>query len=73
MAIPASYWHPHRSKPTEVEPYVDPFCAMTYDLHRPWDKKIKQISAVVYGQTNVPKILQLVDAAVVRGASTRQS
>ena len=39
-----------------MEPYVDFFGLMTYDLHGPWDAQVKQIGKVVLGQTNIPEI-----------------
>ena len=39
-----------------MEPYVDFFGLMTYDLHGPWDAEVKQIGKVVLGQTNIPEI-----------------
>lgn len=56
MAIPASYWYLRWFKPKEMEPYVDWFGIMTYDLHGPWDKGVKQIGTVVLGHTNIPEI-----------------
>ncbi|KAJ4288855.1 hypothetical protein N0V88_007185 [Collariella sp. IMI 366227] len=56
MAIPASYWYLRWFKPKEMEPYVDWFGIMTYDLHGPWDKDVKQIGTVVLGHTNIPEI-----------------
>jgi chitinase len=39
-----------------MQPYVDWFGVMTYDLHGPWDEKVVQIGKVILGHTNVPEI-----------------
>ncbi|KAF7558106.1 hypothetical protein G7Z17_g84 [Cylindrodendrum hubeiense] len=56
VAIPTSYWYLRWFKPKEMEPYVDYFGVMTYDLHGPWDEDVKQIGRVILGHTNVPEI-----------------
>lgn len=54
--LPSSYWYLRWFDPKAMEPYVDFFGVMTYDLHGPWDAKVKQIGKVVLGQTNIPEI-----------------
>ena len=54
--LPASYWYLRWFDPHAMEPYVDFFGLMTYDLHGPWDAEVKQIGKVVLGQTNIPEI-----------------
>ncbi|KAI1097516.1 glycosyl hydrolases family 18-domain-containing protein [Jackrogersella minutella] len=39
-----------------MQPYVDFFGLMTYDLHGPWDKDVKDVGSVIIGQTNIPEI-----------------
>ncbi|KAI0118066.1 glycosyl hydrolases family 18-domain-containing protein [Hypoxylon sp. NC0597] len=39
-----------------MEPYVDFFGLMTYDLHGPWDASVKDIGKTIIGQTNIPEI-----------------
>lgn len=56
VAIPSSYWYLRWFKPKEMEPYVDYFGLMSYDLHGSWDADVKNIGKVVYGQTNIPEI-----------------
>lgn len=56
IAMPSSYWYLRWFKPKEMEPYVDWFGIMTYDLHGPWDANVRQIGKVVLGHTNVPEI-----------------
>ncbi|KAL1858931.1 hypothetical protein Daus18300_009801 [Diaporthe australafricana] len=56
LTLPASYWYLRWFKPKEMEPYVDFFGLMTYDLHGPWDESVSQTGKVVLGQTNIPEI-----------------
>ncbi|KFA82003.1 hypothetical protein S40288_07998 [Stachybotrys chartarum IBT 40288] len=56
MAIPTSYWYLRWFRPIEIEPYIDFFGVMSYDLHGPWDEDVRQIGRVVLGHTNVPEI-----------------
>jgi chitinase len=56
VAIAASYWYLRGFDPKAMEPYVDWFGVMTYDLHGPWDKSVKHIGPIVAGHTNVPEI-----------------
>ncbi|KEY73171.1 hypothetical protein S7711_04137 [Stachybotrys chartarum IBT 7711] len=56
MAIPTSYWYLRWFRPKDMEPYVDYFGVMSYDLHGPWDEDVRQIGRVVLGHTNIPEI-----------------
>jgi hypothetical protein len=56
VTLPASYWYLRWFDPIAMQPYVDFFGLMTYDLHGPWDAEVKQIGQIVYGQTNIPEI-----------------
>ncbi|KAF2795231.1 glycoside hydrolase family 18 protein [Melanomma pulvis-pyrius CBS 109.77] len=56
IAMPSSYWYMRWFKPKEMEPYVDFFGVMTYDLHGPWDAQVAQIGKVILGHTNIPEI-----------------
>ncbi|RWA12354.1 hypothetical protein EKO27_g2735 [Xylaria grammica] len=56
IAIPTSYWYLRWFKPKQMEPYVDWFGVMTYDLHGPWDEAVRQIGRVILGHTNIPEI-----------------
>lgn len=56
VTLPSSYWYLRWFDPKAMEPYVDFFGLMTYDLHGPWDATVKQIGKVVLGQTNIPEI-----------------
>ncbi|KAI6091579.1 hypothetical protein F4821DRAFT_226439 [Hypoxylon rubiginosum] len=54
--LPASYWYLKWFDPIAMQPYVDFFGLMTYDLHGPWDKDVKDVGPVIIGQTNIPEI-----------------
>lgn len=54
--LPASYWYLRWFDPVAMEPYVDFFGLMTYDLHGPWDANVASIGKVIIGQTNIPEI-----------------
>ncbi|KAI9661784.1 MAG: hypothetical protein M1821_009023 [Bathelium mastoideum] len=54
--LPSSYWYLRWFDPSAMEPYVDFFGLMTFDLHGPWDAQIKQIGPTIFGQTNIPEI-----------------
>ncbi|KAI1749014.1 hypothetical protein F4782DRAFT_514853 [Xylaria castorea] len=54
--IPASYWYLRWFDPIAMEPYVDFFGLLSYDLHGPWDKAIKDVGPVIIGQTNIPEL-----------------
>lgn len=56
MTLPASYWYLRWFDPIAMEPYVDFFGVMTYDLHGPWDASVNDIGSVIIGQTNIPEI-----------------
>lgn len=54
--LPASYWYLRWFDPIAMQPYVDFFGLLTYDLHGPWDAEMSSIGKVVLGQTNIPEI-----------------
>ncbi|CAJ2504362.1 Uu.00g117560.m01.CDS01 [Anthostomella pinea] len=54
--IPASYWYLKWFDPVAMEPYVDFLGILSYDLHGPWDKTIKDVGPVIIGQTNIPEL-----------------
>ncbi|MCJ1283616.1 hypothetical protein MMC26_002947 [Xylographa opegraphella] len=56
VTLPSSYWYLRWFDPKAMEPFVDFFGLMTYDLHGPWDAEVKSIGQVVLGQTNIPEI-----------------
>ncbi|KAK2074979.1 hypothetical protein P8C59_009144 [Phyllachora maydis] len=54
--IPASYWYLRWFDPLQMQPYVDFFNLLSYDLHGPWDKTVVDIGPVILGQTNIPEL-----------------
>lgn len=56
LTLPASYWYLRWFDPIAMEPYVNFFGLMTYDLHNPWDAEVKDVGSVIIGQTNIPEI-----------------
>lgn len=56
LTLPASYWYLRWFKPLEMQPYVDFFGLMSYDLHGPWDEDTASVGKVVLGQTNIPEM-----------------
>ncbi|KAI8625119.1 hypothetical protein F5Y19DRAFT_277848 [Xylariaceae sp. FL1651] len=54
--IPASYWYLRWFDPIKMQPYVDYFNLLSYDLHGPWDKTVDDIGPVIIGQTNIPEL-----------------
>ncbi|CAD6447523.1 8ee79419-bd96-49f7-bc53-35763a80c0cc [Sclerotinia trifoliorum] len=54
--LPASYWYLRWFDPIAMQPYVDFFGLMTYDLHGPWDASVSAMGKPVIGQTNIPEI-----------------
>ncbi|OTA65820.1 glycoside hydrolase family 18 protein, partial [Hypoxylon sp. EC38] len=56
VTLPSSYWYLRWFDPKAMEPYVDFFGLMTYDLHGPWDASVKDIGKTIIGQTNIPEI-----------------
>lgn len=54
--LPASYWYLRWFDPVAMEPYVDFFGLLSYDLHGPWDKTVVDVGPVIIGQTNIPEL-----------------
>ncbi|KJZ70862.1 hypothetical protein HIM_09727 [Hirsutella minnesotensis 3608] len=56
IAIPASYWYLRGFNLKELEPSIDWFNVMTYDIHGTWDSKVKSIGSFAYAHTNLTEI-----------------
>ncbi|KAJ4179366.1 hypothetical protein NW767_014633 [Fusarium falciforme] len=56
LTLPASYWYLQHFDIVRLEPYVDFFNMMTYDLHGTWDKPIKSIGPYLNAHTNLTEI-----------------
>ncbi|KAM7210290.1 chitinase [Rhypophila decipiens] len=58
IAIPASYWYLRGFNLQEMEPWIDWFNIMTYDIHGTWDSTVKAIGSVALAHTNLTEIDQ---------------
>lgn len=56
ITIPASYWYLQNFDIVNIEPIVDWFNMMTYDLHGVWDSTDVWIGAIVQAHTNLTEI-----------------
>ena len=53
---PASYWYLKGFDIVKLEPHVDWFNIMTYDIHGIWDSGIKSLGPYAYAHTNLTEI-----------------
>ncbi|CCC14183.1 hypothetical protein SMACR_09039 [Sordaria macrospora] len=58
MATPASYWYLRGFNLKELEPSLDWFNIMTYDIHGTWDSAVRAIGSFAYAHTNLTEIDQ---------------
>ncbi|KJZ72491.1 hypothetical protein HIM_08160 [Hirsutella minnesotensis 3608] len=56
IAIPASYWYLRGFNLKALEPSVDWFNIMTYDMHGTWDSHVPVIGSYAYAHTNLTEI-----------------
>ncbi|KAK4441922.1 chitinase [Podospora aff. communis PSN243] len=56
IAIPASYWYLRGFNLQELEPWIDWFNIMTYDIHGTWDSHVRAIGSKAYAHTNLTEI-----------------
>ncbi|KAE8375114.1 glycoside hydrolase [Aspergillus bertholletiae] len=56
LTLPASYWYLQGFDIVGLEPYVDWFNIMTYDIHGLWDAHGKEIGPHAYAHTNLTEI-----------------
>lgn len=61
ITLPSSYWYMRNFDIVQLEPLVDWFNVMTYDLHGTWDSTDKYIGAVVNAHTNLTEISLTMD------------
>ncbi|KAJ5219685.1 hypothetical protein N7468_008889 [Penicillium chermesinum] len=59
--LPSSYWYMQGFDVVGMEPYVDWFNFMSYDIHGTWDGDNPYTSAVVQPHTNLTEITQGLD------------
>ncbi|EFR04224.1 chitotriosidase-1 [Nannizzia gypsea CBS 118893] len=56
ITLPASYWYLRGFDIVNLEPHVDWFNVMTYDIHRTWDAGVTSIGSYAYAHTNLTEI-----------------
>lgn len=56
LTLPASYWYLRGFDLTNLEPHVDWFNVMTYDIHGVWDEKVKSLGPYAAAHTNLTEI-----------------
>lgn len=56
LTLPASYWYLRGFNLQEMEPYLDWFNIMTYDIHGVWDSTVKSLGPYAYAHTNLTEI-----------------
>ncbi|KAK2841524.1 hypothetical protein FQN49_006173 [Arthroderma sp. PD_2] len=56
ITLPASYWYLRGFNIVEMEPYLDWFNIMTYDIHGVWDSTVKSLGPYAYAHTNLTEI-----------------
>lgn len=61
ITVPSSYWYLQHFDIVNIEPIIDWFNVMTYDLHGTWDSTDPYIGPYVYAHTNLTEIDQTMD------------
>ncbi|KAG4435727.1 hypothetical protein IFR05_008777 [Cadophora sp. M221] len=61
ITLPSSYWYMQNFDIVKMEPIVDWFNVMTYDLHGTWDSTDRFIGPFIYAHTNLTEIDQTMD------------
>ncbi|KAI0506840.1 glycoside hydrolase superfamily [Xylaria bambusicola] len=56
LTLAPDYWYLRNFDPKAMEPYVDFFSFMAYDLHGSWDSDVLALGALVRGQADVREI-----------------
>ncbi|KAM7215280.1 class III chitinase, partial [Rhypophila decipiens] len=56
LALAPDYWYLRYFDVKAMEPYVDFFGFMAYDLHGPWDSDVDALGSIVRGQADVREI-----------------
>lgn len=56
ITLPSSYWYMQNFDIVNIEPHIDFFNLMTYDLHGTWDSTDPYIGAIVNSHTNLTEI-----------------
>ena len=58
---PASYWYLRGFDIVNIEPHIDFFNMMTYDIHGTWDSSVKSIGPYAFAHTNMTEIDQALE------------
>ncbi|KAL6237121.1 glycosyl hydrolases family 18-domain-containing protein [Aspergillus navahoensis] len=61
VTLPSSYWYMQNFDIVNLEPYLDWFNIMTYDIHGTWDGNNPYTKAVVQAHTNLTEIDEALD------------
>ncbi|KAK4154117.1 glycoside hydrolase superfamily [Chaetomidium leptoderma] len=61
ITLPASYWYLRGFNLNDIEPYLDWFNIMTYDIHGTWDSTVKSIGPYAFAHTNMTEIQQALE------------
>ncbi|KAK2746818.1 hypothetical protein FQN57_002860 [Myotisia sp. PD_48] len=56
ITLPASYWYLRGFNIVDMEPHLDWFNIMTYDIHGVWDRDVASIGPYAFAHTNVTEI-----------------
>ncbi|OBT68024.1 hypothetical protein VE03_01473 [Pseudogymnoascus sp. 23342-1-I1] len=56
ITIPSSYWYLRGFDIVKIDPIIDFFNIMTYDIHGTWDSSVKSIGAIAQAHTNLTEI-----------------
>ncbi|PGG98287.1 hypothetical protein AJ79_08924 [Helicocarpus griseus UAMH5409] len=56
ITLPASYWYLRGFNIIKIEPYLDWFNIMTYDIHGVWDRNVKSLGPYAFAHTNLTEI-----------------
>jgi len=58
---PSSYWYLRNFDIVKIQPHIDWFNVMTYDIHGTWDANITSLGAYVRAHTNLTEITESLD------------
>lgn len=56
LTLPPDIWYGQYFDAKGLEPHVDHFGFMSYDLHGSWDSDVKTLGAIIRGQADVREI-----------------
>ncbi|KAK3897848.1 glycoside hydrolase superfamily [Staphylotrichum tortipilum] len=56
ITLPSSYWYLRGFNLNNLEPHLDWFNVMTYDIHGTWDSTVKSIGPYAFAHTNLTEI-----------------